>query len=297
MARKQDIQKEIKDGRLERRIAASCPLDRIADCLAIVSRDALLVDVRAVDRQRGDERNQGAAQTVECKVPGAAVLLGDAIQRVREHVQLARQRSFHDELLARVHHIGKWFTVARDASAELAKCLCVIRIDEQPVERVHEAVTSGAMHRPVLRKVLSGCQNLLDDDVQGRGAKLAATGLLDGQPERSRRKRLEAVKIRCRCEQAVGVVDPHARHGVSGNQSREQVVRRLEDFRQFHTHACQIVNVEEPPVVDFVRRRPPVRKPVRLPLEELVQQVVAVGHANPAVEGFNRPLDVLAHAC
>ena len=45
------------------------------------------------------------AQAVEREVARAPVAFGDALERVREHVQLARHRRFHNQALAFVAHV------------------------------------------------------------------------------------------------------------------------------------------------------------------------------------------------
>ena len=51
-------------------------------------------------------------------------------------------------------------------------------------------------------------------------------------------------------------------------------MRVLEYLRYLHPHPGQAVHVEEPPPIDLVRRRPPPRQPVRLPLQQPVQPVL-----------------------
>jgi hypothetical protein len=72
-------------------------------------------------------------------------------------------------------------------------------------------------------------------------------------------------------------------------------VRGLEDRPVLDAQPRQRVDVEEPPVVDLVGRRAPVREPVGLRLEQLVQRVEAGGIARPAVDGLDRRIDGLTH--
>ena len=71
-------------------------------------------------------------------------------------------------------------------------------------------------------------------------------------------------------------------------------MRRLEHLRILHADRGELVDVEEPPVVDLVRRGSPVGHAVRLLLEEGVQQVEALRLTGPAVECGHGGGDVLA---
>ena len=51
----------------------------------------------------------------------------------------------------------------------------------------------------------------------------------------------------------------------------ERRVPRLKDLRQFHAQAHEVVDIEKAPVIDFFRRDAPVRQPVGLLVEQLVQ--------------------------
>ena len=71
------------------------------------------------------------------------------------------------------------------------------------------------------------------------------------------------------------MIDPHARDAPFAEQRLEQLVDRREHVAVLDAQAGQRVDVEEPAVVDLVRRGPPVRQPVRLLLEQLVQLIEA----------------------
>ena len=62
----------------------------------------------------------------------------------------------------------------------------------------------------------------------------------------------------------------------SASKLAEQLVRGSEDLRIFDAQAGELVHVEKAPIVDLVRRRAPVRQPVSLRLEQLVQRIEAV---------------------
>jgi hypothetical protein len=83
------------------------------------------------------------------------------------------------------------------------------------------------------------------------------------------------------------MVDADRLHPPVAQQPGEQPVRRVEDFAIFDPQAGQRVDVEEPPVVDLVRCRPPIRQAVGLLLEQIVQRVEAPRIAGRPVRGAN----------
>ena len=84
------------------------------------------------------------------------------------------------------------------------------------------------------------------------------------------------------------MVDADAVHAPVGEELPEKLVRRLEYLRPLDVQPGQRVHVEEPPVVDLVRRGAPVRQPIRLRLEQLVQGIEARRVAGDSVHA-SRP--------
>jgi hypothetical protein len=62
-----------------------------------------------------------------------------------------------------------------------------------------------------------------------------------------------------------------------------------------HAQAREIVDVEEPAVVDLIERRPPVRQTIRLQFEQTVQPIEALGRARLPVDLGHRAVDVVSH--
>ena len=65
-------------------------------------------------------------------------------------------------------------------------------------------------------------------------------------------------------------------------------MRRLEHLFVLRPQARQIVDVEEPPVVDLVCGDAPIREPVRLPLEQLMQRLERLAPLRDAVQRARR---------
>ena len=69
----------------------------------------------------------------------------------------------------------------------------------------------------------------------------------------------------------------------------------LEDVLALHAQRRQVVDVEEPPVIDLVGGHPPVGQAVALPLHQVVEQVEAPRVARPALERGHVLLDEPPH--
>ena len=79
------------------------------------------------------------------------------------------------------------------------------------------------------------------------------------------------------------------------DQFEEQAVRIFKDFRQFHADGCEIVDVEEAAVVDFLRRDAPESEPIGLIVQERVERVETACVPGGAVDFLQRCVDRLAH--
>ena len=123
------------------------------------------------------------------------------------------------------------------------------------------------------RQALAAGENLLGDHVQRPAARAPLDAPGGG------RDVLQHVEVLRGIEQPVGMIDADAGDPFLAQQARQQLVNRLEHRRVFDAQAGQRVDVEEAAVVDLVRRGPPVRQPVRLLLEQLVQRVERVAAA------------------
>ena len=85
------------------------------------------------------------------------------------------------------------------------------------------------------------------------------------------------------------MIDADAVHDVLSGELADQFVAALEDFRVFRVDRDELVDPEESPVVDLVVGRAPVRQPVMLLLEQLMQQVrVAVDMRDRLVQSVRR---------
>ncbi len=122
------------------------------------------------------------------------------------------------------------------------------------------------------------------EDLLGEDVEIAAAEILQHR------------EIARRIEEAVRVIDSHRLHAAVLQQLRQQLVGRGKDLRVLDAQPRELVDVEEAPVVDLVRRGAPVRQPVGLRFEQLVQGVEAVGPARLAVHLAHGEIDGFAQS-
>src|SRR5678816_4714361 len=72
------------------------------------------------------------------------------------------------------------------------------------------------------------------------------------------------------------MVDAQTSDHSFSQELKNELVGRVEDDRILHANGREFVDVKEPPVVDFIRRDPPMGEPIYLVAEELVQQIKAL---------------------
>ena len=85
------------------------------------------------------------------------------------------------------------------------------------------------------------------------------------------------------------MIDPQPGDRAAPDQLEQEPMRVVENLRQFHPDRGQIVDVEETPVIDFLRRHPPESEAISLVGEQGIERVEAARVARGAVddgEGF-----------
>src|SRR5581483_10944331 len=107
------------------------------------------IDVGAVDREAGDGFTDGVAQHAAGEVTGAAVVHGDAVQQVAEHVDFARQRLVHHQLLTFVHDAFGTHRSAGEALVKVGEVPLVSAVDQHPIDEVGKVVADRAIQRPL----------------------------------------------------------------------------------------------------------------------------------------------------
>ena len=109
----------------------------------------------------------------------------------------------------------------------------------------------------------------------------------------SLRPGLHVAEIPLRIIQPVDMVDPKTRQGSFLQEPEDERVGFHEHRLIFHSDCGQIVNVEEPAVVDFFRRDTPVCETVDLLIEKDIEQVKTLWIALSPIEDVNVLLDKL----
>ena len=79
------------------------------------------------------------------------------------------------------------------------------------------------------------------------------------------------------------MIDAQAGDGAALHQLEDEAVHLVEHRRVFHAQRRELVDVEEAPVVDLLRRDAPVREPVRLLVEQPIERIEAARLAGDAV--------------
>ena len=109
------------------------------------------------------------------------------------------------------------------------------------------------------------------------------------------RRRLQALQIRLRIVESVDMVDAHPVDHPLPDQLEGQAVRAVEHAGLIHAQRREVIDVEEPAVVDLVDRDAPVRQPVGLGVEQRIERVEAVRIAGCAVEPRERLRAIVDH--
>ena len=211
------------------------------------------------------------------------MLFRDAIQLLRQHIQLARQRTRENRLLAVVEHLREGIDAADEARVDVAQLVCAQAIDEQAVEQVQVVIAGGSLNRPLGRQRLVVRENLFDDHIRLTLGPSAA------------HRRVQTRQILLRIHQPVGMIDPQAGHPAFFDESQHQLVNCREHFGLFHADRSQAIDVEETPIVDLVGGHAPVAEPIRLVGQQRLEPVEAAGLVAPAIHECQRLLDRLPH--
>ncbi len=177
-----------------------------------------------------------------------AVPLADLGQQARQPLHVGRHLAGHDVLLAGAHQVRPRLWLTRERVVQRGQRLLVVGVDEQAIRARDEVVTGGALHGKGVAQPLVVGEDLLDRDVRvGRGLA-------------------QREQVADRVAQAVDVVDTQPADGAVADVLEDQPVAVLEHRLKLGPQADEGVDGEEPPVVELLLRRAPVREPVVLAL-------------------------------
>ena len=170
IAQQQDVGDEVEDRLAGRPVPVLGVVDRAHHVLPIAGAhlDRVRLHVGAVDGEAGDRLGEREVEARLGEVAGPAMLLRDAVETARQHVELARHGAAQDQLLGAIDEVAEGGGSFPQAQVGAFDGPGAARIDEQPVEHVEELVAGRALDRPLARQGLVAGEDLLHDDV-GRG--------------------------------------------------------------------------------------------------------------------------------
>ena len=178
--------------------------------------------------------------------------------------------------------------------------------DEQPIDIAQKIVADRAGDGPIRRQRLVLGQDFFGDDIERPGRQGvfpfdAGGGEPIGQPLRagltvrgrlfSRHRRrlsgdeffLQLMEITDRIAEAVRMIDAQSRRLAFDEQTKRDFVGRPKNVGPFHPDRGQIVDVEEPAIVDFLAGHAPISRAIRLGVDQAVHRIEAGRFAGRAV--------------
>src|SRR6185437_10935467 len=89
------------------------------------------------------------------------------------------------------------------------------------------------------------------------------------------KEHLHAHQVLTRVQQSITMINAHALDQIFRQQLPQQLVRGGKHARVLHAQPDQIIDVKEPPVINFLAGDPPVRQAINLLLQQPVQIIKA----------------------
>src|SRR5919201_4069513 len=181
-------------------------------------------------------------------------------------MQLARHRAVEDQFLAGVGDIAKIEGAPRQPRIEVVEGAGAGRIDEDAVQQVEEIVSGRAMHSPIRSELFIADEDLFDHGVARevrRGSRSidSTRGIwLEG----SVTARLQVEKVLHGVKETVRMVDAQALDAPLAQELEGDGMDRLKDLGLLDTDGRQIVDVEEPTIIDLVGCHAPVAQAIWL---------------------------------
>src|SRR5574337_1079186 len=220
-----------------------------------------------------------------------------------KHVDLARHRGLHDELLRVVGETLKIYLQIREPAVDIFEALSIRPIYEDTVKMVQKVVSGGSINGPAFGKPFPFSQDLFGNDVErapeGRlgiqrqlliippqqplfyclpiAALVLQTGLKTISACCQKHAALHSAEILSGFVQTIRVVDPETTDLPLTNQPEYQLMGLLKHMGVFHLDSGKIIDIEESAVVDLLAGHTPEGHPVDLGGQEGIQQIKALG--------------------
>src|SRR5260370_108426 len=227
VCREEPVQK-LKDARIQ-----ICPVgprvrQRPVDIAPVrFARLGSTVYVSAVHRKARNNLLQCALQDIAREVSGPRVLSRNTTRVAGEYVEFARHFIEHDADLAVADDLVEGAMLASKISVSLGKAFFAGGVDQQSEHQIGEFVAGSALDRPVLAQCLVAREDLFDHEVEGGGSLFT-----------------KAQQIALRVEQPIYVVDAQPIQHSIAQQLEHESVSVLEELRQFHTQAYELVDIQ-----------------------------------------------------
>ena len=278
-AEKQNIAQEIEDGFFQGRVPPLCGRDRALDNVAIFVADRLSRrHISPVNGETGDGFPDRARECVQREIAKPTILFREPVQHITENVHVIRERQARDQPLLRIHEMAERHRVPDETLERFRDCLFRGSVDKNVRDELRKFVAGRPVHRPIRTQIFVTGQDFFDDDIN------RAAVFRKRNPERGRGAPLQLLEIFLRQIKAVRMIDADAGDRAVPDQFEEQLVGRVEDFRQLHSDRGQIVHVEEAPVINFFRRDAPEGEPIRLIVQERIERIKTARVAGGAID-------------
>src|SRR5580704_6119764 len=107
----------------------------------------------------------------------------------------------------------------------------------------------------------------------------------------------QAPQVALGIEQTIDVVDPKPVKRAGAEKAQNKSMCVLEDLRQLHPKASEIIDVEKTPIVDVIGCDAEVSNPPALEPDEAVQLAPGFQLSGCTIDAHHRRLDRLANVC
>ena len=219
-------------------------------------------DVGAINREMQDEEFERGAKTLGGIVAGGVVTGGDAHKQTRQHRELARQDVGDHAALRLDENLVEAAVIPAHLAPGLVENGKTAIIDEHARDRIEPFIAGRAMDAGKTRQPLAVGEDLLDDHVEP-----AIGGWLFDVDEP-----LQPPEVLVRIAQAVDVIKSQPVQAALANQAPDQPMHGRKRCGILNSQSGERIDVEEPPIVDFAAGQTPVREPIMLTFEQVVER-------------------------
>ncbi len=257
--------------------------NRPVDVTTIFRRGPPTIDVGSINGETADDFPKRLAQADEGIVPCQPARLGQPVELVGKHPELAGELGIHRLLLALVDRLLEGRTGTDEPLVGSVESLLTVTIDKQAIQSIEKFIPCRTGDRPVFAESLMGRQDFFNNDVKIVAVviRIASHGrILPDLPD----LRLQPLQVLPGIEKAVDMIDAEPIHMTFGDQFKDQPMHVIEYGRHLDPDSGKIVDLKEPPIVDLLGGDAPVRQTIRLRLEQPMQPFETGRRADLAIQ-------------